>query len=125
MVNVNPTNRPSLVGNYDFELLAQGTGAACVRRGSNAVYWVGVPQLAELAADALTRRAIAAAALDAISRLEDADTILLTSVVSEAKSDHEICARISGRGVRLTKAAQTVPAPPREPEKAAGDTDLL
>ena len=127
-VNVRPTNAPPLLGAYDFELLGAGAGKACATRDSGTVYWVGLNELSRLSSDELTRQAIAAAALDAISRLDDADTILLTRVVTQAKGPDYICATVVGRGIRFTKAAPPkAPAPvscPQPPNAtgAAGGT---
>lgn len=102
---MNPANRPGLVGSYDFDLLGQGVGKGCVTRGLDAVYWVGMNDVASLSDDPLTRQAIAAAMLDAVERLEDADSILLTSVFTESKeSGRQVCATVAGRGIRIKKA---------------------
>ena len=100
-----PANRPALVGALDFDLLAAGTGSACVQRNSGKSFWVSFPAVAELEVDELTRDAIAAAVMDAVSRLEDVDGILLTRIVTEGRGTDRVCAKIVGRGVRLKKAA--------------------
>jgi len=93
-----------MVGAFGFALLAGGVGKACARRGGKrTVYWVGMEDLSKVDSDELTQQAIAAAAFDAISRLDDADSIVLTRVVAEGKVD-EVCATVSGRGIRLIKA---------------------
>ena len=97
--------RPRLLGDYDFELLERGVGKACIERDANERYWIGPRELAEITTDRLARRAIAAAALDAISRLQDADTILLTSVVTESEGDDQMCARVVGRGRAARESA--------------------
>jgi hypothetical protein len=107
LIDLAPANRPRMVGALDFELLAGGVGKACVDRGSVKQYWVGMADLAKLSSDELTRQAIAAAAADALGRLDDTDSILLTRVVTESKGPDRICATIVGRGVRLTKAQPT------------------
>jgi len=113
LVNVAPTNRPTLVGNFDFELLGAGSGKACVDRNSATHYWLRMEDLT-LPADALTKQAVAAAMADAISRLDDVDTILLTRVVTEGKGPDRVCATITGRGVRLIKAGETSGATPAD-----------
>ena len=113
-VNVRPTNTPPLLGAYDFDLLGPGAGEACATRGSATLYWVGMNDLSRLSSDELTRQAIAAAALDAISRLDKADTILLTRVVTMARGPDRICATVTGRGIHLKKAET-----PQQPESGA------
>lgn len=107
LLDLSPTNRPSLVGNLDFDLLPSGAGTACVARDSHKQYWVGVTELAKIASDPLTRQAIAAAVTDAVSRFEDTDAVLLTSVVTESHGPNQVCATVVGRGFRLTKGAPT------------------
>ena len=102
-LNLQPTNHPEIVGSYDFELLGQGFGRGCVDRGGDTVYWSGMTDLAQLSSDALTRQAIAAAMHDAVTRLDRADTILVTRVVTDSKGPDRICANLVGRGVRLMK----------------------
>ena len=104
LVDFNPVNRPALVGTLDFELLAGGKAKACADRGSASSFWVGMADLEKISRDPLTRQAIAAALTDAITRLDDVDAILLTSVVTEAKGPDRVCATVAGRGIRLTKA---------------------
>jgi len=116
LINVAPSNRPALVGNLDFELLGAGSGKACVFRGSPTRYWLKMDDLT-LPTDALTKQAIAAAMTDAISRLDDVDTILLTRVVTEGKGPDHVCATVTGRGVRFIKAG---PAAEQSPRSDAG-----
>lgn len=103
LIDMTPTGRPTLVGKLDFDLLPQGSGKACATRGSQTVYWVGMADIANISPDALTRQAIAAAITDAVARLEDVDSILLTSVVTEAKDRDRVCATVTGRGIRFVK----------------------
>src|SRR6185369_17339349 len=98
---LTPTNRPVLVGNLDFELLPQGSGMACANRSGGKQYWVGMADVAKVSSDWLTRQAIAAAVGDAVARLENVDSVMLTSVVTEAKGPDRVCATITGRGVRF------------------------
>ena len=135
-VDLAPHGSPPIVGAYDFELLGSGAGKACATRGDHVTYWVGLADLERMSDDELTRQAIAAAALDAISRLDDVDTIVITRVTTEAKSEDVVCATLVGRGVRLLKAKPHVtkpPPPPRDDTKPEGsdaqpegsDIDLL
>lgn len=111
-VDVAPANRPSMIGSYDFDLLGQGAGQACANRGSSTTYWIGMNDLSELSADALSKKAIAAAAHDAMSRIEDeVDTLLITSVFVMAKTEYSACATVRGRGVRLKKAVPRIESP--------------
>jgi hypothetical protein len=118
LVDLAPHGSPPVVGAYDFELLGSGAGKACVSRDDRATYWVGLADLDRMSDDPLTRQAIAAAALDAISRLEDVDSIVITRITTEAKGDDKVCATLVGRGVRLLKAepattpSTTTPTPP-------------
>ena len=110
LLDFRPVTRPPMVGAFDFKLLGGGVGKACVVRGTTTqAYWVGMDELAKLDSDRLTQQAIAAAAHDAISRLEDADSIVITRVVTEGKGSDKVCASIYGRGVQLTKAAEPTP----------------
>lgn len=105
LVDLSPANRPQLVGALDFDLLGMGSASACATRDSGVSYWVGISSLERISPDSLTRQAIAAAVMDAVQRLdEDVDTILLTSVVTQAKGADKVCATVVGRGVRLVKA---------------------
>ncbi len=129
-VDLAPHGSPGVIGAYDFELLGSGAGKACVTRGDHVTYWVGLADLDRMSDDELTRQAIAAAALDAISRLDDVDTIVITRVTAEAKSEDVVCATLVGRGVRLLKAKpHHVEAPPAPPTDDAGSaaqgSDLL
>ena len=115
VLDLSPVARPMVVGSYDFDLLGSGAGKACLSRGGHTAYWIGVQALDRLSSDPLTRNAIAAAALDAISRLDETvDSIVLTSVVATASDARTVCATVKGRGVRLTKAK---PEPPPETKK--------
>lgn len=110
ILDLSPANRPSIQGNYGFELLDEVSGLACattdMRRQIR--YWIGMPELDKLAPDRLTQQAIAAAVHEAISGLEKADSFILTRFVSESKGPDTICVTVFGRGVRLTKEASQV-----------------
>jgi hypothetical protein len=132
-VDLAPHGSPSVIGAYDFELLGSGAGKACATRGDRVTYWVGLADLDRMSDDELTRQAIAAAALDAISRLDDVDSIVITRLTTEAKSEDVVCATLVGRGVRLLKAKShhvEEPPPPPPPShdddgSAAQGSDLL
>src|SRR5690349_21861649 len=64
MINVAPKTDINLVGTLDFDLLGAGVGKGCASEGDDTIYWVGLNDLAALGPDKLSRRAIAAAALD-------------------------------------------------------------
>lgn len=119
LLNMQPVNRPNLVGSYDFELLEEGAGKRCIKRSDVTVYWTGILDVDALAPDVLSRQAIAAAAHDAIQRLDGADSILLTRVVTVSEGPDERCATVIGRGIRLVKARPPAPAP----TPAADDDD--
>ncbi len=123
VLDVSPSSRLKLVGDYAFDLLGAGVGKACTADTEDVRYWVVGQRLARLGPDRLTRQAIAAATLDAVSRLEDADTILVTSVVTHGKAG-KVCAEVRGRGVRLTKRtpANGEPAGTKPAEKAPADS---
>jgi hypothetical protein len=104
LLKVPVTGGLRLEGAYDFELLDEIGGKACAEEGDRMQYWIGLNDLDGLAHDPLTKQAIAAAALDAIGRLDDADTILITRVVADGKNGVRVCASVIGRAVRLTKA---------------------
>jgi hypothetical protein len=121
LLNLSPANRPEVRGSYDFELLEAVGGKTCISRSNRtSVYWVGLQDLSQMHPDPLTQQAIAAAAYDAISRLEDADSIVLTRVVAEGQGSDRVCANVYGRGVRLIKAGE--PAKPPTPKR--NETEL-
>jgi hypothetical protein len=129
-VDLAPRGSPPVIGAYDFELLGSGAGKACATRGDHVTYWVGLADLDRMSDDELTRQAIAAAALDAISRLDDVDSIVITRVTAEAKTEDVVCATLVGRGVRLLKAkshhVEEPPPPTHADDGSAGsDADLL
>jgi hypothetical protein len=125
LLNMQPPP-PRMAGAYDFELLDAVRGQSCVTRSADgresSVYWFfGVP-LTRLAPDALTSRAIGAAAFDAMKRTPAADSIVITRVISDGHGPDKVCATVFGRGVRLTKAAATAPA--SEPNRVEDADDL-
>ena len=104
LLNVTP-QPPRFAGSYDFDLLNVVAGKACAAHGASKIYWVGIDDLRKMSNDETTRQAIAAAAYDAISRLDDVDTIVITRVVAESQTSDRVCATVYGRGVRLAKAS--------------------
>jgi hypothetical protein len=122
LVDLRPANSPALVGALHFELLALGRGKACAVRDSGARYWVGMADLAAVSRDWLTRQAIAAALLDAASRLDDVDSIMLTSVVTEAKGRDKVCATVTGHGVRFVKAGPATGQATQAPSSPSAET---
>jgi hypothetical protein len=122
MLNMMPVAPPEFVGHYDFDLLEPVQGTACVQRSENPVraYWIAeLPFAKALPRDGLTTGAITAASIDAVGKNPQADTIVITRVVTQGKSPDEVCAFVFGRGVRLKKAAPglapTVVAPKPPP----------
>jgi hypothetical protein len=127
MLNMQPA-RPTFVGAYDFDLLEKIQGKACVTTESprlfeaGIVHWVATFPTAASPADVTpprhgpTQSAIAAATSNAIEKLTDADTIVVTRVVTEGSAS-KVCAVVYGRGVRLKKAK----APPTKPDPERPD----
>ena len=108
LLDLAPATRPAMVGAYDFQLLAAVRGRTCISRGNRtSVYWVGLQDLAQIHSDRLTQQAIAAAAFDAISGLQRADSLVITRVVAEGQGSDRVCATVHGRGVRLIKEGDT------------------
>jgi hypothetical protein len=106
MLDVQP-RRPTFAGQFDFDLLGQVRGTACLKKSSGfdddkIIYWLASPAFKDIPND--SRGPIAAAALNAIDNLAGADTIVVTRVVTEPKGNDEVCAYVYGRGIRLTKA---------------------
>jgi hypothetical protein len=103
LVNVQP-NAPSFSASYDFDLLEPVVGKGCANRyGVEKAYWMAIAGLDKTSRDATTNRAIGAAAFAAIKDLADADTILLTKLVTE-ESQARVCTTVYGRAVRVRKA---------------------
>lgn len=127
LLNVQPASRPTIVGNYDFDLLGPVRGKACVKEattfGRKTEYWIGaLPFEGTPPRDSLTLGAIAAASTDAIDKISGADTILLTRVLTEGKSSKEVCAYVYGRAVRLKKAVMhDDPHDSTDEDKDSGD----
>lgn len=103
LLDLRPRNGPSLDGSVGFELLDQIVGKTCVKRGDATTYWFGFGDLSRVGPDPLTHQAVAAAAFDAISNIQDADSFILTYVLAQAKGPDKICAEVHGRAVRLVK----------------------
>lgn len=102
LLNVQPTP-PSFSSSYDFDLLEPVVGRGCAQRGADQnTYWTAIPGFDAKAYDAVTNRAIGAAAYNAVSAVRGADTLLLMRVVAEGEGDR-VCARVYGRGVRVRK----------------------
>jgi len=127
LLNVSPSRGPDFFGGYDFDLLGEGHGEACAVNGDRRVKWVGVADLNSISTDPLTRQAIAAAAYDAISRMDKIDGLVLTRVVAEAKSSERVCATVYGRAVRLTKATspKSLPEPSSQPPNEPDEDKVL
>jgi hypothetical protein len=129
LINVAPSGGPHFEGAYDFDLLDEVSGKACAEEADRTRYWIGMNDLESLARDPITKQAIAAAALDAIGRLADADTILITRVVADGKNGVRVCATVYGRAVRLMKAghsaAAVAPGAPPDSPKPNGETNLV
>lgn len=112
-----------MAGAYDFQLLAAVRGRTCISRSNRtSVYWVGLQDLSQMHSDRLTQQAIAAAAFDAISKLQRADTMVITRVVAEGQGSDRVCATVHGRGVRLIKEGDATEEP--EPVPAPDDDGL-
>lgn len=121
VLNMQPTP-PSFAGAYDFDLLDAVRGRECLREGGHQLggstisYWVSGAGLDSMATDSRSAQAIAAAAFKIIDT-SNADSILMTRVVVESKGEHEVCATVYGRAVRLKKAISTpIEQPGGEPE---------
>jgi len=125
MLDVQPAAGPAFAGQYDFDLLEPVRGTACVsrtqQRERHVEVWLGRFALAPSPADRFARRAIAAASFDAIDRVEGADTLLVTRVLTDAGLHGETCAWVYGRAVRLKKAGAPAPIPPVDDGGAEGD----
>lgn len=111
ILDVQP-GRPVFAGQLDFDLLESGRGTACAKlqsgyavasgRGDVILYWSDLPIAG--AAPTQVRGLVASAALDALEKMPSADTMIVTRVVTEAKSSDETRAYVYGRGLRLKKA---------------------
>lgn len=124
-LNMQPAP-PQFAASYDFELSAPVQGKACVTRPSDgrytSIYWLRGAGLDQLTPDALTAHALGAAAFDAVKRVTDADTLVVTRVLAEGHGPDTVCATVFGRPVRLTKASAT--STPNDPTNSHMD-DLL
>jgi len=127
LVNMQPPP-PLFAGAYDFDLLDQVQGKGCANRASlgqpgGVQFWVS-GALAKVSSDPLTALAINAAAFDAIKTEIDADSIVVTRVISEGHGPDRICAVVYGRAIRLTKAVEHVQVRQDPPAAKHTDTDL-
>ena len=105
-----PGTGPGFAGAYDFDLLAPVWGQGCATNRDSTTYWAAV-EGADLAhKNPLVMSAEAAAVFDALSKVKDADTILLTRMTAEAPNSGKVCVTVWGRAVRLKKAG--APATP-------------
>jgi hypothetical protein len=135
ILNVQP-DRPVFAGQLDFELLPSARGTACSKvhsgyavasgRGDVMLYWSDLP----IAGSAPTqvRGLVAAASLDALEKMPNADTMIVTRVMTEAKGPDETCAYVYGRGIRLKKAGTsngdgTTPSSDRSTDEPDDDDD--
>jgi len=118
VLSMNPQNVPLMVGAYDFELLGEVSGSECADAHGSQAYWVGLNDLEKMTSDQATRQAIAAAALDAIAGLEEADTMVITRVVANGKGANRVCATVFGRGIKLVKAAAAATTSLQPPSSA-------
>lgn len=103
LLNMQPAP-PAFSSTYDFDLLDNVRGHACVdreRAGEGTTFWVSLPGFVPTK-DRATNEAIGAAAFAAISSLSAADTILLMRIVTTNESD-QACATVFGRGVKVWK----------------------
>jgi len=120
LLNVQPSP-PTFAGAFDFDLQPSTSYTACVHRPSrydstSVSRWVLGVAFDKLPGDALTVQAIATAANHLID-FADADTLVMTRVVTESKGENEVCATVFGRGVVLKKAErdEASPAKPAAP----------
>ncbi len=124
LVNMQPSP-PSFSGTYDFDLVNDVTGKACVYRGveSDEQYWVIAPGLERSSGDAATDQAMHAAVFNAV-RSNDADTMLLTSVVSKTDENGKTCATVYGKAVKIRKGVSTTETL-RKPRPEAAEKAVL
>ena len=131
VLNMQPAP-PTFRSQLDFDLLDRIRGTACAKSDSGyfvtanratVLYWTDFPLAGS--APGQVRGLIAAAALDAIEKTADADTMIITRVETEAKSADETCAYVYGRGVRIRKASDRTPeqAAPPSPGSDRDDGD--
>lgn len=108
-LNMQP-RPPRFAGAYDFDLLDAVQGRSCVTRpapGEQAsIYWFAGAGLENLSPDVLTEHSIAAAAFEALKNSPDADSIVVTRVVTEGHDPDKVCATVYGRAIRLKKASE-------------------
>jgi hypothetical protein len=125
MLNLQPAP-PTFAGQYDFDLLDQVRGKACVNRAKlqtgQVSYWFGGFAFPNPPSDSLTRAAIAAATADAIDRISRADSIVITRVVTEGQTAEEVCAYVYGRAIRLKKATPVSSETPAETTPSHDDS---
>ena len=114
--DVVPKGAPGYVTGYDFELLDAVQGTACYSRTDPNSFSAVVPGVdLTVATDYIATNALNAAAIDAISKLQGADTILITRMRTTKENDDKTCATIDGRGIRLLKPAGGPTMPPPSP----------
>ncbi|HET9626341.1 MAG TPA: hypothetical protein VFP84_33500 [Kofleriaceae bacterium] len=122
-INMQP-ERPRFVTGYDFDLLDDVRGQACAVKSYGATKtttWFVGANLEHLAGDSLTSAAIGEAALDAIKDHPEADSLLVTRVMTTGHGSEKVCATVVGRMVRIKKAASSS----KEPTEPPADPDNL
>lgn len=129
VVDVVPKSAPGFVSGYDFELLDPVQGTACFSDTDTNTYSAVVPGVdLTVAGNYLATNALQAAAIDAIGKLANADTIFILRMKTAYENATKVCATVDGRGVRLIKTAgaqpapQPPPAPPAPPPAATAPT---
>jgi hypothetical protein len=105
-----------MAGTYDFELLGNVVGNGCAEAGSDLSLSAAV--LGVHLGSGLVGQAEAAAVFDALSKLQGADTVVITRTLTDGDTSSRVCATIYGRAVRLTKGPTIAPAMPSTATKA-------
>jgi hypothetical protein len=128
MLNFQPPP-PTYVAQLDFDLMESSRGTACAKVTGDSfttsktkdvvVYWTELP-LATVAPPPV-RGLIAAAALNAIEKTPNADTMIITRVVTEPKGNDTTCAYVYGRGIRLKKAGSSAHQEVEKPDSVPDD----
>ena len=123
-LNTMPVVPPQFAGTLDFDLLDTVVGKGCAELEGTTTYSVMMVGSRVGSGSGLIEQSEAAAVVDALSKIKDAETMLVTRSISEGDTTKKVCTTVFGRAIRLKKGPTMTPATSPAPAPAAppGDT---